>query len=265
MSALQANLVSNFTSSPCRLAASYSRTSTTFESSEMSFAKRLAEARMNVGLNQTELAKRLGVSAQSVQQWESGNTAPRSKRMQSLAWTLGVSQEWLAFGVEPNNNEGSLNDPKPYAPEPRQQDLSYAPRMEGYVPVLDWVQAGQWAEIGQSRTMDLTDAEQCPRPPRCGPNTFALKVRGESMIERYEPGTLIFIDPDVEPVSGDDVVVQCESHGTAEATFKRYIVEPGTGPILKVLNKNWKQQYFELTSDCRILGVVMAQMWLRSH
>lgn len=64
----------------------------------MEFPKRLKKARERRGLNQTELGKLLNVSAQTVQQWESGQTMPRHKRIDTLARQLGVRQQWLIFG-----------------------------------------------------------------------------------------------------------------------------------------------------------------------
>ena len=138
-----------------------------------------------------------------------------------------------------------------------------APELSGMVPVLSWIQAGPWTDSASA--IDLSDVSYYPRPPGCSEQTYALRVQGESMVDKYPPGVLIFVDPAVEPVSGDDVIVQCEEHGGAEATFKRYIVEPGTGPLLKVLNRDWREQYMDLTPDCRIVGVVMAQMRMRGQ
>lgn len=45
---------------------------------------------------------------------------------------------------------------------------------------------------------------------------------------------LIYVDPDRAPVSGDDVVASITK--TGEATFKRYIEEPGSGKMLKAIN-----------------------------
>jgi len=50
-------------------------------------------------LSQAGLAEKLGLSAQSVQQWESGETAPRRKRIARIAEACHVTPEWLEFGV----------------------------------------------------------------------------------------------------------------------------------------------------------------------
>lgn len=64
----------------------------------MTFADRLKVALAKQGLTQTDLAKRLNVSAQTVQQWAAGKTTPRSKRLEGLAAALHVRPQWLLLG-----------------------------------------------------------------------------------------------------------------------------------------------------------------------
>lgn len=58
-------------------------------------SSRIAAAREAQGLNQSELARKLGVSPQSVQAWEAGRTAPRNQRIKHLSEVLGVSVAYL--------------------------------------------------------------------------------------------------------------------------------------------------------------------------
>lgn len=79
----------------------------------MDFPQRLKRARERRNLNQTELGKLLGVSAQTVQQWEAGDTMPRHRRIDTLAKQLGVRPQWLIFGegdmLEPAQDEMVLH------------------------------------------------------------------------------------------------------------------------------------------------------------
>jgi len=54
-----------------------------------SIGERIAHYREAAGLNQSELARRLGVTPQSVQKWESGG-APRTRRLEQIAETLEI-------------------------------------------------------------------------------------------------------------------------------------------------------------------------------
>lgn len=96
--ALQVDLVLPFTSRPCTLQGTYFPQPKSALSKPMEFSERLKKARERRGLNQTQLGEMLGVSAQSVQQWESGGTMPRHKRIDALAKQLGVRAQWLIFG-----------------------------------------------------------------------------------------------------------------------------------------------------------------------
>ncbi len=65
-------------------------------------AQRLMLARMHAGLNQGEMAERLGVTTATVQRAESGATKPR--RTTYMAWSMatGVNLYWLETGTAPS-------------------------------------------------------------------------------------------------------------------------------------------------------------------
>ncbi|WP_369326528.1 helix-turn-helix domain-containing protein [Alcaligenes nematophilus] len=67
-----------------------------------SIGARIAQHREAKGLNQSELARQLGVTPQSVQKWESGG-APRTKRLQEIAAILGVRVADLVGGSRPKS------------------------------------------------------------------------------------------------------------------------------------------------------------------
>lgn len=71
--------------------------------STMKTGSRIADAREHKNLNQSELARALCVSPQSVQAWESGKNTPRPKRLQEIADVLEVKASWLL-------GEGGISD-----------------------------------------------------------------------------------------------------------------------------------------------------------
>ncbi len=72
----------------------------------MTIGQRIAHARSQAGLNQSELAAKLSLSPQSVQQWERDKTTPRRSRIEAVSSLLGVSPEWLLFGYgSPENTQ----------------------------------------------------------------------------------------------------------------------------------------------------------------
>jgi SOS-response transcriptional repressor LexA len=87
------------------------------------------------------------------------------------------------------------------------------------IPVLDYVQAGQWTgvnrlpdEISEMQETIVTDLE-------LPPSTFALRIRGESMEPEFRTGDIVVINPTIQPRPGYFVVATCDG---GEATFKQY-------------------------------------------
>ena len=64
-------------------------------------SNKIKQAMDRIGMNQTELAVKVNVTPQAVQQWISGKTMPKGKRLLLLSKVLGVSQSWL-LGEEDN-------------------------------------------------------------------------------------------------------------------------------------------------------------------
>lgn len=211
---------------------------------------RIRERRRELKLSQEQLADAVGRTKGAVSQWESDMTQPRGDVTFKLSEALQCSAKWLIDGSEPKSQ-------RPGRPNP---DIAQAPAMQGYAPLVSWVQAGQWAEVCDI-DLDPESVEWYPRPPGASESTFVLRVVGESMLPEYPPGRLIFVDPERAPSSNDDViaVLTCDN----EATFKRLIEEPGTKRLLKALNPAWKDPYMEINGDCRIVGVVVADMRIR--
>jgi transcriptional regulator with XRE-family HTH domain len=62
------------------------------------FGDRLAAARENAQMTRTQLARRLGVKAKTIEGWENDTSEPRANRLSMLAGLLGVSIMWLING-----------------------------------------------------------------------------------------------------------------------------------------------------------------------
>lgn len=208
--------------------------------------ERLKEARKKAQLSQVELAEKAGIKQATVSELERGASRSSGYIVQ-LANACGVSPEWLASGEESPDKQALFDS-----------NVAPAPKLGGMAPLISWIQAGAFAES----VIELNeDTEYYPRPLNASDQTFVLRVVGESMIDEYKPGTLIFVDPERAATSGDDVVAALE--GTGEATFKRFIEDPATGKMLKALNSTWPNQFIPINGNCRIVGVVVAAMWLR--
>lgn len=62
------------------------------------FGDRLALAREHAGMDQAQLARRLGIKLRTLQNWETDRAEPRANRLQMVAGLLNVSIVWLMTG-----------------------------------------------------------------------------------------------------------------------------------------------------------------------
>lgn len=72
-------------------------------------------------------------------------------------------------------------------------DYSKKYSIEGrLVPVISWVAAGSISPI-ETVLRDTIVDEYLPPNTKCGENGYGLKVTGNSMLPRFEPGDRIYI------------------------------------------------------------------------
>lgn len=62
------------------------------------FGDRLAAAREKSGMDQKDLAKRLGIKLSTLKSWEEDWAEPRANKLQMLSGLLNVSLTWLLTG-----------------------------------------------------------------------------------------------------------------------------------------------------------------------
>jgi len=192
---------------------------------------------------QTALATKAHVSQSTVGRLRHGLVNPQSDTLQKICRALGISIANL-LGESPANELGSLPD------EPALEPAAKA----GLLPLISWVKAGSF-----SGAIDLYQpgfAEHWVRKPPtpCGPKTFALRVEGMSMEPKYLEGETIYVDPDVAPTNGKDVVIRLDDRN--EVTLKRLVIE-GRRSYLKPLNRLWPEQIIEVPDNARVVGVVL--------
>lgn len=222
--------------------------------------QRIREMRKRRELSQQALAEKIGRTKGTISQWEAGITHPGGEILLLLATALQCSPHWIVSGEERAREPKGRYFVEGAATDGVEQNVSPAPSMAGLVPEISWVQAGAWTEVCHVE-LDPEAINWYPRPPGASDRTFVLRVVGDSMLPEYTPGRLIFVDPERLPQSGDDVVAIMTE--TGEATFKRFIEEPGSGKMLKAINPAWHMPYITINGNCRLVGVVVADMRMR--
>ncbi|MBN3344876.1 helix-turn-helix domain-containing protein [Pectobacterium brasiliense] len=164
------------------------------------FGTRLKSLRKDRKITQGQLGKVVGVSDVTVGYWEKDQNKPGGESLTKLAKYFGVSETFLITG-----NEGKPN-------------VSPAALGAMRIPIISWVQAGNWASEVDARNLEGT-FDYILTTEIHSISTFALNVKGKSMEPEFKEGDTIVIDPDICPNPGDYVVAK---NGSGEATFKKY-------------------------------------------
>jgi len=193
---------------------------------------------------QTALARASGVTQATIGRILRGEVDPQSENLVRLAHAFGITHSAFAAIAEGSQVWEGRNETI--------QSVTASRR----VPLLSLAQAGRLAEsVYPDHLGSGTDWIAFPKK-RQGVRTIALRVSGESMEPHYFNGDIIYIDPDVAPIHGKDVIVRMGDRN--EVTFKRLIVE-GERRYLRPLNQLWPDKLTSVPNDARIIGVVVGR------
>lgn len=222
----------------------------------MALSDRIRAALANgTDLSQSGLAKACGISRASVNAWVNGKTdSIDGKYLTTAAYYLGVSAHWLSTGEGPMLPGAG----EPAIIPPVHANTSPGPAIRGKVPLISWVQAGDWCHAADPHLPGQADRwMDCPVTHST--STFALRVRGDSMTaphgnsRTYPEGCFIFVDPEKRTPDNGDRVVACLT-GTDEVTFKIYKNEDGR-QWLQPLNPSHEP----IRENFHILGTVLGK------
>lgn len=139
-------------------------------------AANIKALRERFGATQRELAEAAGVTENAVSKWETGRSVPRMGTIERIATHYGVTIRSIV-------DDGGAGIP--LLARPRTCDENGPQAAEGLMPVPYEV----W---------------------RDHPRGYFLKAKGQQMNRLYPEGSLILVDPDVEPSSGSIVVARLD-------------------------------------------------------
>lgn len=220
------------------------------------------------GLEPSALALKINASPQNVTNWSKRGIS--KKGAMDVSRVFGLSLDWVLTG------EGEIEKPTPSELMQKIKDIqdgitdnnnptpvgTTGARMvstPSMVPVLSWVAAGSWSNT-EAVTMDDVIGE-APRPPNLSSSGFALRVQGRSMLPRFEPDDIIYVEPQTGLFAlkdSDLVVVQCNED--TEATFKQLVIgDTFDDMYLKPLNPDWHEQRMMPMGDCNLVGKVVGK------
>jgi SOS-response transcriptional repressor LexA len=200
------------------------------------FGDRVHERREAREMSQEQLAKASGVSQSTIAQIESGRNKG-TKHILKLATALGVSPEWLESGrgamhkssvgdvpinapkvvlivKSAHTNEHTITEKKPSA----YGNVERIAMGHREIPVISYVQAGMMTEALDPFSLG-EGFETITVGFPCSEHTFALRLKGKSMLPKFEEDDVIVVDPLEQPTPGSFVVAK---NTEEEATFKKY-------------------------------------------
>lgn len=163
---------------------------------------RLKAKRKAMGLSQRKLAEMIGLTGSAIGHVELNKNELAGKHLVKAAEVLQTTASYLQNGIEDS------------APTPWDSNIELIHPPTKRIPVLTYVQAGNWREC-ISHTADEYVFAHVPVSER----TFAAKIRGNSMMPEFKENEIIIIDTQVTAQPGDYVLAQ---NGQQEATFKKY-------------------------------------------
>lgn len=208
----------------------------------MTLGERLRHLRKSHGLTLQGVGSWFGITRASVSGWESDRARPDPEKLPLLAKKLGVSVEYLITG----KGQGDLAS----------SNVEPGPEIKGLVPVISWVQAGDFCEA-----VDLLPPGEAEEWISCpvshSPHTYALRVRGASMEPRFREGEIVIVDPKIGADNGRFVIAK--KTGANEVTLKKLVIE-GDDRYLQAVNPAWPEPIIRIAEEWIICGVVICKM-----
>nr|WP_314877293.1 helix-turn-helix transcriptional regulator [uncultured Pseudomonas sp.] len=177
--------------------------------------QRIARKRERAGLNQSELARRLSVTPQAVQKWESEVSVPRGKRLDDIASALSTTVAYLVTGDASmdRTTDVSRSNATIIGPMDTWDDDTPLDDDEVYVPFLKEVELS----AGSGRTV----IEQSPQQKlRFGKLT--LRRQG---VQPEEAVCVTVSGNSMEPVLPDKSTVGVNQGCTAVTDGKMYAID----------------------------------------
>lgn len=200
--------------------------------------KRIARKREQAGLNQSELARRLGVSPQAVQKWEAEVSIPRGRRLDEIALALATSVAFLVTGEGPRRERVEANA-EHLGPVDVWDDDTPLEDDEVYVPFLKEVElsagSGRTA-VQESHNRKLRFGRMSLRNQGVDPGSAkCVTVAGNSMEPVLRNGSTVAVDASKTRVIDGDMYALDHA---GQLRVKQLYRLPGGGLRLRSFNRD---------------------------
>jgi transcriptional regulator with XRE-family HTH domain len=210
----------------------------------MKWWERLEALRVKAGWSAIELSKRSGVPYESVAKYTQGRVEkPRGKSLEKIASALGVTEQFLLYGIAtPENltiNDNSINQ-NGVVRLPLISLSDLARHQEGHDLMSVW--------DGEMSVVVADDV---------GPLSVVTTVEDNSMLPDFRPGDRVVCDPEASIEPGKFVLAKVDNSG--KALFRRYrLSKIGANGIpsveLKPLNEDYPTYSIDAEHTGHIIG-----------
>lgn len=180
----------------------------------MARGENIKKARLKAGWTQKQLGEKMGITLQTVAQWETGRRTPKFETLQKLAAALGVSVNDL---LDSSETAAAPTIPPGFEPFP---DLVS-------VPLVGSIACG-------TPILAKQNIEKHVSVPEKWHADFVLACHGDSMSPHIKDGDLVAIRKQPEVESGEIAAVRIGE----EATLKRFYRQ-GNAVLLQADNVNF--------------------------
>lgn len=197
--------------------------------------KIIRREREKAGISQTDFAKMIKVTKQTLYKYEQGIiTNIPSDKIEEIANALGVSPSYI-MGWEDTTEE----------PAPKRKGVT--------IPVLGHVAAGIPIEMIE----DIIDTEEIPEDMAKHGEFFALKIKGDSMMPSINNSDVVIVRQQEDAENGDIVIATINGNDAVCKRLKKY----SDGLSLISLNPAYEPLYFNTSeiqgTPVKIIGKVV--------
>ena len=197
--------------------------------------KIIKREREKAGISQTDFAKMIKVTKQTLYKYEQGIiTNIPSNKIEEIANALGLSPSYI-MGWEDTTEE----------PAPKRKGVA--------IPVLGHVAAGIPIEMIE----DIIDTEEIPEDMAKHGEFFALKIKGDSMTPSINNSDVVIVRQQEDAENGDIVIATVNGNDAVCKRLKKY----SDGLSLISLNPAYEPLYFNTSeiqgTPVKIIGKVV--------
>ncbi len=203
------------------------------------------------GWTQKQLAKKADVSQRNISGLLSILKDPGAEPNPTLETIEGIARAFGASSSMLLSDRANIGETAAtYGPE---SNVGPGPELRGRVPLISWVQAGQWNEVADPYAKGVAE-DWILTGAKVGAQAYALRVRGDSMAPEFSEGDIIIVDPDVEATNGKFVIVRLDD--AKEATFKQLVTDGGK-QYLKPINPRYP--IIEINENATFCGAIVGK------